>query len=162
MQPLRIRFAHKLSSRNSSRQYSIVKDEDSDSSDQQKENIDDNDSEDSEVEKRKNVENLESEAETQPLKKVFRKDSVSDVVGACRVTQVGGPVTTVSPPTPQAAPVLKISFGKEPTVSTLPIPELIPEATKDEESLKPPSSLPSPNPNHSARYRLQYHFNLYN
>lgn len=89
MQPLKIRFAHKLSSRNSSRQYSIVKEEDSDSSDQQKENIDENESEDSEVEKRKNDGHLEAEeGENQPLKKVFKNNTVSDVVGACKVTQV--------------------------------------------------------------------------
>ena len=112
MQPLKIRFAHKQSSRNSSRQYSIVKDEDSDSSDQQKENID-NESEDSEVEKRKSDHGLSEaeEGENQPLKKVFKKDSVGadPMIGACRVV-------------PQSAPVLKISFGKESTVLQLPPP----------------------------------------
>merc|ERR1719362_2386829 len=101
MQPLKIRFAHKQSSRNSSRQYSIVKDEDSDSSDQQKENIDNESEEDSEIEKRKSDHGLSEaeEGENQPLKKVFKKDSVADpLIGACRV--------------PQSAPVLKISFGK--------------------------------------------------
>jgi len=142
MQPLKIRFAHKQSSRNSSRQYSIVKDEDSDSSDQQKENID-NESEDSEVEKRKSDHGLSEaeEGENQPLKKVFKKDSVADpMVGACRV--------------PQSAPVLKISFGKESTVLKLPAPNASVgvggSCTKEDEDPLKPSSHPSPRPNHTA------------
>ena len=142
MQPLKIRFAHKQSSRNSSRQYSIVKDEDSDSSDQQKENID-NESEDSEVEKRKSDHGLSEaeEGENQPLKKVFKKDSVTadPMIGACRVV-------------PQSAPVLKISFGKESTVLKLPAPNAsvgVGSTKEDEDPLKP-SSHPSPRPNHTA------------
>jgi hypothetical protein len=87
MQPLKIRFSHKQSSRScNGRQYSIVKESDSDSGDQQKENIDGSESEDSESEKRKSDENLEvEEGENQPLKKVFKKEQAAD---ACRTTQV--------------------------------------------------------------------------
>ena len=141
MQPLKIRFAHKQSSRNSSRQYSIVKDEDSDSSDQQKENIDNESEEDSEVEKRKSDHGLSEaeEGENQPLKKVFKKDSVAGVtVGACRL--------------PQSAPVLKISFGKESTVLKLPAQNAAGGggSTKEDEDPLKPSSQPSPRPNHTA------------
>ena len=141
MQPLKIRFAHKQSSRNSSRQYSIVKDEDSDSSDQQKENIDNESEDNSEVEKRKSDHGLSEadEGENQPLKKVFKKDSVADpMIGACRA--------------PQSAPVLKISFGKESTVLKLPTPNASGGggSTKEDEDPLKPSSHPSPRPNHTA------------
>ena len=138
MQPLKIRFAHKQSSRNSSRQYSIVKEDDSDSSDQQKENID-NESEDSEAEKRKSDEGLSEaeEGENQPLKKVFKKDSALNVmIGACRM--------------PQSTPVLKISFGSESTVLKLPAQNASEGSTKGSEDPLRPSSQLSPRPNHTA------------
>ena len=63
----------------------------------------------------------------------------------------------------QAAPVLKISFGKDPAVSTLTTPDppsTSPKVTprvllatcpaQEPEALKPPSQ-PSPRPLHSAR-----------
>ena len=65
---------------------------------------------------------VEEGEESQPLKKVFRREGVG-LPGACRVTQV--PVRPSQPSHPsQAAPVLKISFGKESTVLQLPPPAL--------------------------------------
>lgn len=118
MQPLKIRFSNltKQKSKNSTgRQYSIVKseenvfsnNEDGTDSDQQKENIDDYDSDsDTEGVKRKNngfssADNMWDDnlsEENQPLKKVFKKDDGERE---------------------KPAPVLKISFGKEPTVLKL-------------------------------------------